>query len=164
MVFGPRQVVARINQDQVISPQITLWNQQGSQVIQGTLLVIPIEESLLYMRPCICADGRPDSRAEARGRGLPERIVMEETLEAGLDRLFGAGATEGLRVQTDVPGPGQKAPKGPVPTVPATTSPELAELAAEARSALDRAIQAQREGNWAVYGDGIKALGEICSA
>ena len=42
---------ARINQDQVISPQITLWNQQGSQVIQGTLLVIPIEESLIYVRP-----------------------------------------------------------------------------------------------------------------
>ena len=51
LVFGPRQVVARINQDQVISPQITLWNQQGSQVIQGTLMVIPIEESLIYVRP-----------------------------------------------------------------------------------------------------------------
>ena len=51
VVFGPRQVVARINQDQVISPQITLWNQQGSQVIQGTLLVIPLEESLIYVRP-----------------------------------------------------------------------------------------------------------------
>ncbi len=51
VVFGPRQVVARINQDQIISPQITLWNQQGSEVIQGTLLVIPIEESLIYVRP-----------------------------------------------------------------------------------------------------------------
>ena len=51
LVFGPQQVVARINQDQVISPQITLWSQQGSQVIQGTLMVIPIEESLIYVRP-----------------------------------------------------------------------------------------------------------------
>src|SRR5690349_25027519 len=51
LVFGPQQVVARINQDQVISPQITLWNQQGSQVIQGTLMVIPIEQSLIYVRP-----------------------------------------------------------------------------------------------------------------
>ena len=51
LVFGPRQVVGRINQDQVISPQITLWNQQGSEVIQGTLMVIPVEESLLYIRP-----------------------------------------------------------------------------------------------------------------
>src|SRR5688572_32073964 len=51
VVFGPKQIAARINQDQVISPQITLWNQQGSEVIQGTLLVIPIEESLIYIRP-----------------------------------------------------------------------------------------------------------------
>ena len=51
VIFGPQQVAARINQDQVISPQITLWNQQGSEVIQGTLLVIPIEESLIYIRP-----------------------------------------------------------------------------------------------------------------
>lgn len=55
LVFGPQQVVARINQDQVISPQITLWNQQGSQVIQGTLMVIPIEQSLIYVRPRTCA-------------------------------------------------------------------------------------------------------------
>ena len=90
LVFGPRQVVARINQDQVIAPQITLWNQQGSQVIQGTLMVIPIEESLIYVRPLYL-------RAQA-GR-IPEltrvivayqnRIVMERTLEQAIVRLFG---------------------------------------------------------------------------
>ena len=81
MIFGPRQVAARINQDQVISPQITLWNQQGSEVIQGTLLVIPIEESLIYIRPLYL---------KAAGGQIPElkrvivayqnNIVMEETL------------------------------------------------------------------------------------
>ncbi len=93
LIFGPRQVVARINQDQVISPQITLWNQQGSEVIQGTLMVIPIEESLLYVRPLYL-------RAQA-GR-IPEltrvivaygnQIVMERTLDAALARLFGGPA------------------------------------------------------------------------
>ena len=90
LVFGPQQVVARINQDQVISPQITLWNQQGSQVIQGTLMVIPIEGSLIYVRPLYL-------RAQA-GR-IPEltrvivayqnRIVMEPTLDQAMARLFG---------------------------------------------------------------------------
>src|SRR5688572_31412473 len=89
-VFGPRQVVARISQDQVIAPQITLWNQQGSQVIWGTLMVIPIEESLIYVRPLYL---------RASGGRIPEltrvivayenRIVMQETLEAGLAELFG---------------------------------------------------------------------------
>ena len=91
LVFGPSQVVARINQDQLIAPQITLWNQQGSSVIQGTLMVIPIEESLIYVRPLYL---------RAQGGRIPEltrvivayqnQIVMEATLEAGLSRLFGA--------------------------------------------------------------------------
>src|SRR3989338_6912958 len=93
VIFGPRQVVARISQDQVISPQITLWNQQGSQVIWGTLMVIPIEESLIYVRPLYL---------RASGGRIPEltrvivayqnEIAMEQTLEAGLARLFGGGA------------------------------------------------------------------------
>src|SRR5689334_719569 len=108
LVFGPRQVVARISQDQTIAPQITLWNQQGSEVIWGTLMVIPIEESLIYVRPLYL---------RAQGGRIPEltrvivayqnQIVMEETLEGALDRLFGAGTTRGMRVQTDVPGPAQ---------------------------------------------------------
>ena len=93
LVFGPRQVVARISQDQTISPQITLWNQQGSQVIWGTLMVIPVEESLIYVRPLYL---------RASGGRIPEltrvivayqnQIVMEETLEAGLARIFGDAA------------------------------------------------------------------------
>src|SRR5258707_10333189 len=94
VVFGPRQVVARINQDQMISPQITLWNQQGSQVTWGTLMVIPIEESLIYVRPLYL-----------RGAGgrIPEltrvvvvyqdQIVMEQTFEQALAKLFGGAAT-----------------------------------------------------------------------
>src|SRR4030095_318357 len=89
LVFGPRQVVARIRQDQTISPQITLWNQQGSEVIWGTLMVIPVEESLIYVRPLYL---------KAKGGRIPEltrvivayqnQIVMEETLEEGLARIF----------------------------------------------------------------------------
>ncbi len=114
LVFGPRQVVARIAQDQVISPQITLWNQQGSQVIWGTLMVIPIEESLIYVRPLYL---------RASGGRIPEltrvivayenRIVMEETLEAGLARLF---ATGGAR---PAPPAETSAPGTPAPTRPA---------------------------------------------
>ncbi len=93
VIFGPRQVAARISQDQVIAPQITLWNQQGSEVIQGTLLVIPIEESLLYIRPLYL---------RAAGGRIPElkrvivayqnQIVMEETLDDALGRLFPRGS------------------------------------------------------------------------
>jgi len=176
VVFGPRQVVARINQDQVISPQITLWNQQGSQVIQGTLLVIPLEESLIYIRPLYL---------RSSGGRIPElkrvivayqnQIVMENTLEAGLDRLFGAGATAGMRLPTDVPGPGQVPPtaaapgetaapaqgQSAAPQVAAPPTEEMRTLAAQARDHYDRALDAQRQGNWALYGEEIKKLGDV---
>ena len=93
VVFGPRQIVARINQDQAIAPQITLWNQQGSEVLQGTLLVIPIEESLLYIRPLYLrsAGGRiPELKRVIVAH--QNQIVMEETLDEALDRLFPSGA------------------------------------------------------------------------
>jgi uncharacterized membrane protein (UPF0182 family) len=155
VIFGPRQVAARISQDQVIAPQITLWNQQGSEVIQGTLLVIPIEESLIYIRPLYL---------RAAGGKIPElkrvivayqnQIVMEETLDEALSRLFPGGRPRSEQLPT--------VPVGPTP--PGQIEPPRADasaLAAEARAHYDRAMKAQREGNWALYGEEIKRLGEV---
>ena len=159
VVFGPRQVVARINQDQMISPQITLWNQQGSQVTWGTLMVIPIEESLIYVRPLYL-----------RGAGgrIPEltrvvvvyqdQIVMEQTFEDALAKLFSGAAPP------RPPAPAVTTTSAALPTAPAgspsTPSPQLAQLADEAQAHYQRAIDAQRAGDWAKYGEEIKALGE----
>jgi uncharacterized protein len=168
-VFGPRQVVARINQDEVISPQITLWNQQGSEVIQGTLMVIPIEESLLYIRPMYL-------RAQA-GR-IPElrrvivayqsHIVMDSTLDAALGRLFGGPIGKPALTSTAPGVPGAPAAPGApdlrtapaAPGAPATPAAP-GDLASEARAAYDRAMAAQRAGDWAKYGEEIRRLGEI---
>ncbi|MHC0062719.1 UPF0182 family protein [Nostoc sp. UIC 10890] len=89
LVYGTEQIEARINQDPVISQQISLWNRQGSKAIQGNLLVIPIEESLLYVEPIYL---------EATQNSLPtlvrvvvayeNRIVMAQTLEQALQGIF----------------------------------------------------------------------------
>ena len=89
LVYGTEQIEARINQEPVISQQISLWNRQGSRVIQGNLLVIPIERSLLYVEPLYL---------EAEQNSLPtlvrvivayeNRIVMAETLEQALQAIF----------------------------------------------------------------------------
>src|SRR5688572_25456515 len=165
LVYGPRQVVARISQDQTISPQITLWNQQGSQVNWGTLMVIPIEESLIYVRPLYL---------RAQGGKIPEltrvvaaygnEIAMEQTLEAALARLFGSGpargsAPDGEVVQT--PGTPPPAPGAAPPASTATGPDTSASLAAEARGHYDRAIAAQRAGDWARYGEELRLLGQV---
>jgi uncharacterized protein len=158
VIFGPRQIAARISQDQVISPQITLWNQQGSEVIQGTLLVIPIEESLIYIRPLYL---------RAAGGSIPElkrvivayqnQIVMDETLELALERIFPGGRPrQPMLPNGEVEGIETIGAPGPSPADGATEA-----LAAQARQHYQRALQAQRDGNWALYGEEIARLGQI---
>jgi uncharacterized membrane protein (UPF0182 family) len=166
LVFGPRQVVARISQDQTIAPQITLWNQQGSQVIWGTLMVIPIEESLIYVRPLYL---------RASGGRIPEltrvivayqnQIVMEPSLDAGLARLFGGAAPaapiESRETGSEGAPPPAAAPQPAAggPAAPATEG--LDALAAEAQRHYTRALEAQRAGDWAKYGEEIRQLGSV---
>ena len=162
LVFGPQQVVARINQDQVISPQITLWNQQGSQVIQGTLMVIPIEQSLIYVRPLYL-------RAQA-GR-IPEltrvivayqnRIVMERTLDEAIARLFGESDRTGKPALTPAAATAAATGAGASPAPAASGTAEWERMAGEARATYQRALDAQRAGDWAKYGEEIKRLGEL---
>ena len=161
-VFGPRQVVARISQDQVISPQITLWNQQGSQVIWGTLMVIPIEESLIYVRPLYlrASGGRmPELRRVIVSYG-DERIVMDSTLEGAIGQLFGGGPLRPRPPELELVG-ADAPPPSPSEGAAAPPTPDVTGLAAQARQHYDRAIQAQRAGDWAKYGEEIRALGQI---
>ena len=174
LVYGPRQIANRINQDTDISRQLTLWDQRGSQVIRGELLVIPIEESLIYVQPIYL---------RAEGGNIPElkrvvvahenRVVMGETLEEGLNALFGPGAANGPRqtvtaaadsssalgaVQPAVVGGGVTTATGAAP------STAVGDLLRQAQLHYDRAIAAQRAGNWAEYGREIDQLGAALRA
>jgi uncharacterized membrane protein (UPF0182 family) len=144
LVYGPKQIDARIDQDTVISQQLSLWNQRGSQVLRGSLLAIPIDKSLLYVQALYLV---------AEQGGLPElkrvivafgnQIVMEETLEQGLQRIFSGKAVS-------------------VPTPSAAPTLEVAKDQIDpARQALDHFQRAQeflRQGNWAGYGEELKRV------
>ncbi|MDP3998831.1 MAG: UPF0182 family protein [bacterium] len=154
LVFGPKQIIGRISQDAKISQQISLWDQGGSEVIQGSLLVIPIEESLVYVRPLYlkAATGKiPELKRVIVA--YENKIAMEETLEAGLAKIFGTAE-------------GQTKPSGEKPAL--VSSVEQAgttkeSLLQEASETYEAAIRAQREGDWGRYGEEIKKLGEILS-
>ena len=157
LVYGPRQIANRIDQETSISQQITLWDQKGSQVIRGELLVIPIKSSLMYVQPLFL---------RAQGGSIPElkrvivarenRVAMGETLDQGLAALFGAGgpgttvAAADTTTSTAVAG---AAGQGTV-AIPA-------DLLREAQAHYERAIAAQRAGDWATYGREIDQLGDV---
>ncbi|HUF34299.1 MAG TPA: UPF0182 family protein [Gemmatimonadales bacterium] len=160
LVFGPRQVENRINQNTEIARQITLWDQRGSQVIRGDLLVIPIETSLMYVQPLYL---------QAEGGRIPElkrvivayqnRVVMQETLEGALTELFGGSSAPGRPAAPAVAaGAGEADTVGAAPGAP---DPALRSLAAEARRRYEAALQAQRDIDWARYGEEMRRLGEL---
>jgi uncharacterized membrane protein (UPF0182 family) len=152
LVFGPTQIVNRINQDTEIARQIALWDQGGSQVIRGNLLVIPIEESLIYVMPLYL---------RAQGGRIPElkrvvvayqnRVVMEETLDAGLTQLFG-GAGAATREPPRAAGAANAAP---------AMNARAADLARRANESFRRAVEAQRAGDWARYGEELRRLEDV---
>ncbi len=147
LIFGPKQVIGRINQDAEVSRQISLWDQKGSQVIQGPLLVIPIEESLIYVRPLyLKADTGKIPELKRVIVAYENKIAMEETLEKALSRIFG----------TSTPTPTQEVAVDQLIIVP-----DQSDLFKQANDLYDEAIRSQKEGDWARYGETIKRLGEI---
>jgi uncharacterized membrane protein (UPF0182 family) len=148
LIYGPKQIEARINQDSFISQQLTLWNQRGSEVIHGSMLVIPIEKSLLYVQPLfLAADkaGLPELKRVIVAFG--DQVVMEENLELALQRLFG-----GKKTTPAVAAAG-------VVTTDSKASP--AALAKEAMSIYEKATTLQRQGNWAGYGEELRKLEQV---
>lgn len=155
MVYGPRMIVARINQDDRISEKLSLWNQQGSSVETGTLLVIPVDTSLLYVQPLYL-------RAESGS--IPElkrvivayenRIAMQPTLDLALRELF---------AQPTAPGPAAPGPAAPDPAAPdaeAGPEPSWQQLAKEAATHWDAAQDAARVGDWTGHGAALDQLGD----
>jgi len=158
LVYGPQQIASRIDQDPVISQQLTLWNQGGSKVIRGTLLVIPVLDSVLYVEPLYLA-------AEAGG-GLPqlkrvlvsygENVVMEGTLDAALSRIFRG------TVSTHTTQPGAVSAAAIQPgTLISPRDAELQRLIRQANQHYERAQQLLRQGDWAGYGEQTRQLGEL---
>ncbi len=144
LAFGPMQVESRINQDPVISQQLTLWNQEGSRVIRGNLLVIPMENALMYVEPLFLQAERsqlPELKRVIVASG--PRIVMEETLEAAMARLLGS------------------APLATQPPAGDAVRGTVQELIAQAATTYRRAQQLLRQGDLAGYASEMERLGEI---
>jgi hypothetical protein len=151
MVYGPRQIEARIDQEAEISKQLSLWGQRGSQVIRGDLLAIPIEKSILYVEPLYLAAEKsqlPELKRVIVAFG--NSLAMEENLELTLQKVFGG------EVMREKP-----APKA---ALASAASPEKRrtdpEIAAEALAHYRKAQEFLRQGNWAGYGEELRKVEE----
>jgi len=163
LVFGPNQIVNRINQDTEVSRQITLWDQRGSQVLRGELLVLPIGGALIYVQPLYL---------RAQGGRIPElkrvvaahegRVAMAETLDGALSALLANGTVVAPAPDvSEPPAPDTSAAAALGTTTTSPVPPAIAALVKQAGEHYDRARAAQRSDDWATYGEEMRRLGEV---
>ena len=162
LVFGPTQIENRINQNTEISRQVSLWDQRGSEVIRGDLLVIPIESSLLYVQPLyLRAEGGRIPELKRVVVAYQNQVVMQETLEGGLAELFGGAAGQGGQAVPAVAAVAGAAAMTAGRGGAGIGDAAVRSLVAEARRRYQNAMAAQRDGDWARYGEEIRELGRV---
>lgn len=142
---GPNMIETKIDQDTVISSQITLWSQVGSTVLRGNTLVIPIEDSLLYVEPIYLKSDTESNFPEMKMVvvSFGEKIVMEPTLDQAIERIFG--------IYTE--------PEPPIENEYDNTN--INDLIKQATNSFNDATKASQRGDWAAYGENIKKLEDI---
>ena len=153
LFYGPYQIQARINQSPEISRQLSLWNQMGSKVILGNLIVIPVQDSLLYVEPLyIRAENGQLPELQRVIASYGDQVVMGDTLPETLASLFtgreGAAAPVVAEMKAQTP-----TPAGAV-SAPAQAS------SSSAANHYNRALKALSAGNWTEFGTEMQQLGQ----
>jgi uncharacterized membrane protein (UPF0182 family) len=144
LIYGPMQIEARINQQPNISAELTLWGQQGSSVIRGNLLVIPIEHSFIYVEPVYLQATQSRMPQLKRVIAVEDgRLMMEKNLDAALRAVFAVEGVPPAQQQKVLSG----APAGPLPAG-----------VQEALEHYNKAMQYLKQANWAKYGEELSQL------
>ena len=151
LIYGPNQIEAMIDQNTVISQQLTLWNQKGSQVIRGKLVVIPIENSFLYVVPLyLKAQGTNFPQLKRVIAITADKVAMEPTLDGALGDLFGAQQPQRVH--------------GVVATTSTLQAAQPPPQMGEARDQLAAAQKAMQQGNWEDFGRAMQQLSRLLNA
>jgi hypothetical protein len=148
LIYGPNQIESRIDQNTEISRQLSLWDQRGSRVVRGNLIVVPIENSFLYVEPIyLIAEGVQIPQLRRVIASYGNRVAMEITLDDALNELFGQQVAAAPRETT-----GERIP------TPQTGPPDML---LEARDLVEQARSALQDGNFATFGDRFNALEQL---
>jgi uncharacterized membrane protein (UPF0182 family) len=162
-IFGPAQIESRIDQDPIISQQLTLWRNSGSNVIRGNLIVVPITDSILYLQPVyLQSTGSAFPEFRRIVVASPREVVWGETLSSALGQLLeaeGGPAPSPGPTPTPTPAPTPTPSTGPTPTPgPDGLPTDVAGLIAFANEHFELAQAALRDGDFARYGDEISLV------
>lgn len=159
-VYGPQQIENRINQDSVISQQLNLWSQGGSEVIRGNLLVIPIEDTVLYVEPVYIESSNESSLPEVKQvvMAYEDHIVMEETFDKSLKKMLELINPE---EETEGKKPVDKKTEPKKPDEKAKPILEAEETLGEVSQLFEAYREATLNGDWALAGEKMEEIDKI---
>ncbi len=156
LFFGPMQIESRLNQDQTISKDLTLWNQQGSQVLHGQMVVLPVGDTFLFVEPIYLQASQarmPQLKKVVVAYG--NELIYTDTYEQALAQLAGAAGQAVLVTKESKPGE-------PAAGQPVSVSPDVARRIETLRQHMDRYRKAAQQGQWTEAGKALEALeGEL---
>ncbi len=143
---GPNMIETKIDQDTIISSQLTLWSQVGSTVLRGNTLVVPIEDSLLYVEPIYLKSDTESNFPEMKMVvvSFGEKIVMEPTLDKAIERIFGIYDS-----------PEEQ------PAKEEYDNTNVNDLIKQANNVFGEATEASQRGDWSEYGEKLSELEDI---
>lgn len=148
-VSGPMQIESKIDSEPSISSSLSLWGEGGSEIVRGNLLVIPIEESLLYVEPLYIQSANEISIPAVKQVfvSYQDQVVMADTLELALEKIFGETSPHDQEESTSS-----------VPDSSTADATVTKELIKKANEAFSRAQEASQRGDWTQYGNYLKEL------
>ena len=154
-IDGPLMIESRIDQNTDISEQLTLWSQQGSRVLRGNVIIVPIENSLLYVEPIYLQADNENSLPEMKRVivAFKDEMVMSKSLDEGLMKIFGTSETNIESRPEEELGEGESPPE--------IADEETIELIKKANELFINAKKASQNGNWADYGKYIDELEKV---
>ena len=151
LVYGPSQIEARIDQDPEISQKLSLWGQKGSEVIRGNLMVIPVEDSIIYVEQIyLQAEQGQIPELKRVVVAYQDKVVMDETLNGALGRIFGMSmkSSEEKTSEENI-------------SVGKNKDEKIKILINNAQKLFLSSQQYQRSGDWSSYGQDIQRLGKV---
>ena len=150
LIYGPMQIEARINQKPEISAELTLWGQQGSRVIKGNQLVIPIKNSFIYVEPVYLQSEQGQIPELKRVIvAFKDKIAMRRTLDEALQAVFNISSSQEEAAQ--------------ITGIPRVNKPVLSKEAKAALKHYDQALQFLQKGNWEGFGKEMQQVKSILS-
>jgi len=153
LIFGPAQIAARINQDQTISKDLTLWNQQGSQVLRAPTLVLPVDSTFLYVDPIyIQATEARMPQLKKIVLAVGNRLIYTDTYDQAIAQLSSGAQT--LALQAEMQPPAAAGAPPPAGQAPATSDRRLESV----RNHLRRYRELAAQGKWADAGKELEAI------